>query len=125
MLFEVRMYHAAQGRMGDIVNRMQIELPAMLKKHKFPWPVGQWVCVAGARMPLYVWMLHWDDLDHRARCFGALYGDPEWDKIRIRTNGTRDTVVEQRIVFMRKLPCFASLAALAQGRADQSGGLYE
>jgi hypothetical protein len=125
MLFEVRMYHAAQGRMGDIVDRMRDELPAMLRKHNFPWPVGQWVCVAGARMPLYVWMLHWDDLDHRARCFGALYGDPEWDKIRIRTNGSRDTVVEQRIVFMRKLPCFGMLAGLRQGQVDQAPGLYE
>jgi len=55
MLFEVRMYHAAQGRFGDIVNRMRDELPAMLRKHHFPWPLGQWICEAGACMPLYIW----------------------------------------------------------------------
>ncbi len=125
MYFELRMYQSAQGRLGDIVSRMQNLLPQMLRKHQFPWPVGQWVCVAGPNMPLYIWMLQWEDLDHRSNCFGGLYSDPEWDKIRISTNGIRDTVVEQRIVMLRHLPCHDSLNQLANHGVAQGNRLHE
>ena len=125
MYFELRMYKSAQGRMQDIKDRMRDHLPSMLIKHQFPWPLGQWECVAGSGLPLYIWMLQWRDLDHRSQCFGALYSDPEWERIRISTNGIRNTVVEQRILIMRHLPCQPDLSDLSLARVDQSTRLHE
>ena len=74
---------------------------------------------------MYIWMLQWKDLDHRAKCFGSLYSDPEWERIRVSTNGMRDTVIEQRILIMRHLPCHASLANLKNTSARQEHRLHE
>jgi hypothetical protein len=120
MLYELRLYHSAQGRMNDIVARMRDLLPPMLEKHQFPTPLGQWVCIAGKQLPLYVWMLGWESLEHRAQCFGSLYADSEWDKIRIATNGSRDTVQEQDIIFMKSMPCMKSLQALPKVESVKS-----
>ncbi len=78
MLYELRMYRTATGRVHDVANRMRDLIPPLFRKHGFPVPHGEWIVSAGAHMPMYVWLLSWPDSAKRAESFSSLYADEEW-----------------------------------------------
>ena len=125
MLYELRMYHAAPGRIDDVANRMRDDVPAVFAKHGFPQPMGQWRATAGSKLPMYVWMLAWPDSAVRARSYAALYADAEWNKIRARTNGPRETVLAYDISLMHDTPAGAAARALHADKVGKPGGVHE
>ena len=125
MLYELRMYHVAPGRMDDVAARMRDLVPAVFAKHGFPIPLGQWRATAGSKLPLYVWMLAWPDSETRAHAFAALYGDAEWMKIRSETNGPRETVLSYDIAFLHDTPAGHAARRLHGDRTGPATGLHE
>lgn len=125
MLYELRMYHTAPGRLDDVADRMRDLVPAVFRKHNFPAPLGQWRATAGGKLPLYVWMVAWPDSEARARTFASLYGDAEWMDIRTRTNGPREMVLSYDISFMHDTPAGAAARQLHADRSGPAGGLHE
>jgi hypothetical protein len=125
MLYELRMYHAAPGRLDDVANRMRDQVPAVFAKHGFPTPMAQWRATAGSKLPMYVWMLAWPDSAVRARTYAALYGDAEWNQIRAQTNGPRETVLAYDISLMHDTPAGAAARALHAGQVGKPGGVHE
>ncbi len=125
MIYELRMYHTAPGRLDDVANRMRDLVPAVFAKHGFPFPLGQWRVTAGSKMPLYVWMVAWPDSETRARVFADLYADAEWIKIRNETNGPREMVLSYDISFMHDTPAGLAARRLHRDRSGQARGLHE
>jgi hypothetical protein len=125
MIYELRMYHAAPGRMDDIAARMRDRVPAVFTEHGFPQPLGQWRATAGSKLPLYVWMLAWPDSETRARAFAALYADAKWMNIRAETNGPRETVLSYDISFMHDTPAGQVARRIHKDGTGHVGGLHE
>ncbi len=125
MLYELRMYHAGPGRLDDIATRMRDQVPALFAKHNFVAPLGQWRAVAGAKLPMYVWILAWPDSEYRAQAFASLYGDPDWQQLRVKTNGSREMVLAYDIAMMRDTPAGAAARQLHADRRGPARGLHE
>lgn len=124
MLYELRLYQAGLGRLDDVAARMRDLVPAAFRKHGFPVPLGQWYASAGPKLPLYAWMLVWPNSDVRAKAFASLYGDPEWQAIRTRTNGSREMVLKYDIYFMHGTKASETVTAL-HGSGVAQDALHE
>ena len=124
MLYELRLYHAGLGRIGEVAARMRDLVPAPFKKHGFPVPLGQWIGSSGPKLPLYMWMLAWPNSETRATAFASLYGDPEWQQIRTRTNGPREMVLKYDIYFMHDTKAAETITRL-HGRGASGDTVHE
>lgn len=125
MFYELRMYHTAPGRLGDVAARMRDLVPAVFRKHSFPAPLAEWRATAGSKMPLFVWMITWPDSETRSRTFASLYGDKEWMDIRAQTNGPREMVLQYDISFMADTAAGSAARKLHADRKGEARGLHE
>ena len=92
-MFEYRFYEVSAGRVAEEVARMGAvafnavrEGASLFDHYGIPRPLAEWTAVAGARLPLYGYLLHWDSLRHRDTAFPAFWADPAWHEIRDRTD---------------------------------------
>lgn len=112
MLYELRMYHAAPGRLDDLVERIGRVLPPFFDRHGFAPRLGQWTVSAGPVMPMLAWLLCWPGgFDQRTRSFAALGTDPEWQAIRQETNGAGEMVRQYDLRFLTPSPAWKRPAA--------------
>jgi hypothetical protein len=125
MLYELRMYQAAPGRMEDVAARMRDHMPPLFAKHGFPRPLGQWRALAGARLPLYVWLLAWTGSQARAAAFASLYADEAWAAVRQRTGGSRPPILNYEVLLMHAAPAWEAARSPAGAASDPVGGLHE
>lgn len=124
MLYELRMYQCAMGRVQDVADRLRDLMPAQFRKHGLPPPLGQWEATSGPRLPVYAWMLAWPDLETRNRAFGALWADPGWQALRDRTNGAREMVTRYNILLMSPTAA-ADVIRNLHGAGPAPAGLHE
>jgi hypothetical protein len=124
LLFELRMYHCGLGRVQDVANRLRDFMPPEFRKHGVPPPLGQWEATSGPRLPIYVWMLAWPDLETRNRAFAALWANPDWQALRARTNGAREMVTRYDILLMSPTTAAAAIHDL-HGTGPAPAGLHE
>ena len=95
MFFEFRFYECTSGRLAEEVARMHEVAVAgenddtgasLFDQFGIPRPLGAWTAVAGARMPLFGYILAWESLDRRDVCFPNFWADPRWAAVRERTD---------------------------------------
>ena len=99
MLYELRIYHCAPGRLPDLNRRFETITLEMWKKHGIR-PVGFWtVLIGGSNHDLY-YMLEWKDLAERDRVWNGFATDPDWLKARAETekNGPLITHLDNLIL---------------------------
>ena len=121
MIFEMRQYFVARGRMADARDRMQNHLPGLFAKHRIR-VAASWSVVAGPRLPIFCYIMQWVDLAEREASWAAFYADPEWARIRALTNAGSELVEGQELVFLRPHPALPLHSGAAPGRA---GGLHQ
>lgn len=121
MIFEMRQYFVARGRMADSHDRMRNHLPDLFAKHRIR-VAARWTAVAGARLPMFCYMMQWDDLAERETGWAAFYADPEWARIRTLTNAGSELVEGQELVFLRPHPALPLHTGAAPARI---GGLHQ
>ena len=98
LLYEMRLYQCGMGRMQDVSDRLRDFVPrrsgstafgsvrAMVRDDRsFPFTSGCW----RGRNP-----------DVRAKAFGDLWADPDFQTLRTRTNGAREMVLRYDIYLM-------------------------
>jgi hypothetical protein len=124
LLYEMRLYQCGMGRMQDVSDRLRDFVPAAFRKHGFPVPSAQWFATAGPKLPLYVWMLAWPNSDVRAKAFGDLWADPDFQTLRTRTNGAREMVLRYDIYLMHRTRAADTIAAL-HGSGPATDPLHE
>ena len=99
MLFEMRIYEAAPGRLPDLVERIGSAMPPFFDRHGFGERLGQWVVTTGAD-PRFAWLVAWPSFESRAAAFAGLGGDSDWNKLRIATNGPGEMVRRYDLRFL-------------------------
>ena len=125
MLYELRLYHAAPGRVDDVATRMRDHIPDLFKKHGFGKPYGGWIARYGRNLPMYAYLLAWEDSAQRARAFASLYGDEAWPEVRDRTNGPREMVDGYEVLFMNAAPAWATARELHGDLCGPVSGIHE
>jgi hypothetical protein len=95
MLHELRIYHAAPGRLPDLHKRFETHTLALWKKHGIR-QVGFWTVTVGAGSNDLYYLLEWDDLAARERGWNAFATDPQWLQAKAGTeaNGPLTTSID-------------------------------
>jgi hypothetical protein len=84
MLYELRVYYCAPGRLPDLNKRFENITLKIWEKHGIR-QVGFWTTVIGESNNVLYYMLEWKDLAERERIWNGFATDPEWLKARAET----------------------------------------
>lgn len=120
MIYELRFYSVAPGRMADVHERFAIHLPVLFERHGVDC-VGRWSALAGPDAPRFVYLMAYRDYAHREAVWGAFYQDADWWRIRAATNAGHEMVERHDLLFLKPHAAWP-----APDRADDGiSGLFE
>ncbi len=93
--FELRIYHAAPGKLDDLHERFRNHTIRLFERHGIQ-SVGYWVPVQNQENPRLFFILSYPDRAAREASWKAFMADPEWQKVHRESeaNGTLVTKVE-------------------------------
>ncbi|MEE9278328.1 MAG: NIPSNAP family protein [Dehalococcoidia bacterium] len=80
MLYELRIYRAAYGRMPDLHARFRDHTLTLFEKYGMT-NVGYWLNTVGGHNDELWYLLAYQDMADRERAWKAFYVDPEWQKV--------------------------------------------
>ena len=80
MIYEMRSYHAAPGKMDALNRRFREHTCDIFERHGMT-VVGFWT-PEGKEQELLIYILGFEDADHMSRCWESFRGDEEWKKVR-------------------------------------------
>jgi hypothetical protein len=92
MIYELRTYHCAPGRLPAILKRFDKVTCRLFEKHGIK-QVGYWTVAIGASSNDLVYMLAWDSLADRDAKFAAFAADPEWIEARAASEADGGPIV--------------------------------
>jgi hypothetical protein len=101
MIHELRIYHAAPGRLPDLNKRFETITLKLWEKHGIR-QAGFWTVLVGPSNHLLYYLVEWNDLAEREQKWGAFMVDPEWLEKRAETE--RNGVLVQRVENMFLTP---------------------
>ena len=81
MLYELRVYHCLPGRLPALLRRFETATIQLFEKHGFR-QVGYWTVSIGESNQDLIYILQWESLAEREKCFAAFQADPEWIEAR-------------------------------------------
>jgi hypothetical protein len=122
MIYELRLYSVAPGRMQDVHARFNDHLPALFQRHGVDC-VGRWSALAGPDAPRFVYLMAYRDYTHREAVWAAFYQDADWWRIRADTNAGHEMVERHDLYFLKPNAAW-SIADTAQV-PQAVGGLHE
>lgn len=81
MIYELRIYHAAPGRMRDLLKRFDTVTLGIWKRFGIR-QAGFWTVGIGPSNHALYYMLQWESLAEREQKWSAFMVDPEWQQKR-------------------------------------------
>ncbi len=120
MIYELRLYSVAMGRMNDVHERFTTHLPTLFQRHGVDC-VGRWSAVAGPDAPRFVYLMAYRDYAHREAVWAGFYQDADWWRIRAETNAGHEMVERHDLCFLKPNASWASESAAG----EPVGGLHE
>ncbi len=99
MLYELRIYECAPGRIAALHERFRNVTRKMFEKHQIT-VVGYWEDVIGESNRL-VWIIRWESMADRETKWGAFSTDPEWLAARAKSEESGPIVARVRNSLMR------------------------
>jgi hypothetical protein len=103
MLYELRTYEIAPGKMRAIADRFaNITVPRFFKKYGIK-PVMFWETTVGVSNH-FVYLLEWDSLAEREQKWDAFVSDPEWIAARNETERESVIVLRYTNILLRDVP---------------------
>lgn len=100
MIYELRLYSVAPGRMADVHERFGTHLPALFQRHGVDC-VGRWSALAGPDTPRFAYLMAYRDYAHREAVWASFYQDAEWWRIRAETNAGHEMVERHDLFFLK------------------------
>jgi hypothetical protein len=122
MIYELRLYSVAPGRMADVHARFNQHLPLLFERHGVAC-VGRWSAVAGPDAPRFVYLMAYRDYAHREAVWAGFYQDADWWRIRAETNAGHEIVERHDLFFIKPNPAWDAPEGAAAQQAV--GGLHE
>ncbi|MGM0835445.1 MAG: NIPSNAP family protein [Bacillota bacterium] len=104
MIIELRIYQIINGRMQAILDRFRDDTIRIFNKHDMKI-VDFWVDENDSKNRLYYLVEH-KDMESRERNFQAFQEDPEWLKLKERTEQDGPLYEKIEEVFMKQAPFF-------------------
>jgi hypothetical protein len=77
MIYEQRVYHAAPGRLPDLLKRFEHVTLPIWARHGVR-PAGFWTVLVGGSNHDLIYMLAWESMAEREEKWAAFSADPEW-----------------------------------------------
>ncbi len=84
MLYELRIYHCAPGRLPALLNRFDTITLKLWEKHGIR-QAGFWTVEVGESNHDLYYLLAWESLAEREEKWNVFQGDPEWQEKRAET----------------------------------------
>ncbi len=99
MIHELRVYHAAPGKMPELLNRFNTITLKIWERFGIR-QAGFWTVLIGESNHDLVYLLEWESLAEREEKWNAFASDPEWLEKRAKTeeNGQLVLSVENSIL---------------------------
>jgi hypothetical protein len=94
MLYELRIYHCAPGRLPALNQRFVRDTLPLFEKHGIE-QAGFFTTLIGASNQTLTYLLKWDSLAERELKWNAFSSDPDW--IAKRTASEADGIIVERI----------------------------
>jgi len=94
MIYELRTYHCAPGRLPALNRRFETITLGFWEKYGIR-PVGFWTTLIGSSNQALTYMLQWESLAERETKWGAFSSDPEWLAKRAETEA--QAIIVERI----------------------------
>ena len=121
MIYELRLYAVAPGRLADVHVRFAEHLPVLFQRHGVEC-VGRWSALAGPDAPRFVYLLAYRDYAHRESVWASFYQDPEWWRVRAETNAGHEMVLRHDLFFLKPNAVWQKASASPE---QTIGGLHE
>ncbi len=90
MLYELRIYHCAPGRLPALLKRFESATLRLWDKHGIR-QAGFWTVVIGESNQDLYYLLKWESLAEREKKWAAFVADPEW--LAARAESERDGAI--------------------------------
>ncbi|GGB27226.1 NIPSNAP family protein [Allosediminivita pacifica] len=90
MILELCVYRCLPGRLPALMNRFESSTLDLFAKHGFT-PHGFFTTMVGRSAQELTYMLLWDSLDQREKCWHSFHHDPDW--IAARTASEADGMI--------------------------------
>lgn len=90
MIYEMRTYETAPGRMRDLLSRFEHHTLRIWDNHGIR-QAGFWTVAVGDSVNKLIYLLEWDSMAHREKVWADFMADPEWE--RARAESERDGAI--------------------------------
>jgi hypothetical protein len=94
MIYELRVYHCAPGRLPALHQRFENTTLKLWEKYGIE-QVGFWTTLVGPSNQTLTYLLKWDSLAERERKWNAFASDPEW--LAKRAESEAQQIIVERI----------------------------
>lgn len=94
MIFELRTYHCAPGRLPALHKRFETTTLGLWEKYGIR-QVGFWTTLVGPSNQALTYMLQWESLADRETRWSAFASDPEW--LAKRAESEAQAIIVERI----------------------------
>ena len=122
MIYELRLYSVAPGRMADVHARFDVHLPVLFERHRVNC-VGRWTAIAGPDAPRFVYLIAYQDYVQREAVWANFYQDADWWRIRAETNAGHEMVERHDLYFIKPNMAWTELESASA--FDNVEGLHE
>ena len=99
MIYELRIYRAAPGRMPDLLKRFREHTLTLFERHGMT-NVGYWLNTVGGRSDELWYMLAYDSMGRRETAWASFMADKEWIKIKAESEAAGPLVAHAENRFM-------------------------
>jgi hypothetical protein len=91
MIYELRIYHCAPGRLPALLNRFETITLGIWERHGIK-QAGFWTTLVGSSNHTLTYLLAWESMAEREKKWGAFQADPEWQAKRAETEAVSPIV---------------------------------
>ena len=94
MIYEYRVYEAAPGKMPELHARFRNHTLKVFERCGFK-SIGYWTPEVGDYSDRLIYMVAFDNMEHRERAWAAFRSDPEW--MRVKAESEQDGALTARL----------------------------
>lgn len=94
MIYELRVYHCAPGRLPALHQRFENTTLKLWEKYGIE-QLGFWTTLVGSSNQALTYLLKWDSLAERERKWNAFVSDPEW--LAKRAESEAQQIIVERV----------------------------